>query len=69
MSIRLVLADDHPIVLHGLQRLFERQADFEVVGTCTTGDEVLPSVKKLRPDVLVSVVESGEPRRTARAGN
>jgi DNA-binding NarL/FixJ family response regulator len=53
MAIRLVLADDHPIVLHGLQRLFERQPEFEVVGTCANGDEVLSSVKRLRPDVLV----------------
>src|SRR5262245_41372346 len=37
MAIRLVLADDHPVVLHGLQRLFERHPDFEVVGTCANG--------------------------------
>ena len=29
MPIRLVLADDHPIVLQGLQRLFETQPDFD----------------------------------------
>jgi len=53
MAIRLVLADDHPVVLHGLQRLFERHAEFEVVGTCANGGEVLPCVQKLQPDVLV----------------
>ena len=31
MAIRVVLVDDHPIVLQGLQHLFERQPDFEVV--------------------------------------
>ena len=31
MSIRVVLVDDHPIVLHGLQQLFERHNEFEVV--------------------------------------
>lgn len=53
MPIRLVLADDHPVVLHGLQGLFERHQEFEVVGTCANGDEALTAVQSLRPDVLV----------------
>jgi len=53
MSIRLVLADDHPVVLHGLQGLFERHEEFEVVGTCATGDEAFAAVQNLQPDVLV----------------
>ena len=53
MPIRLVLVDDHPVVLHGLQGLFDRHEDFEVVGTCATGDEALTAVQRLHPDVLV----------------
>lgn len=53
MAIRLVLADDHPVVLHGLQRLFERLGEFEVVGTCASGNEVLGALQQLQPDVLV----------------
>ena len=53
MKIRLVLADDHPIVLHGLQQLFERQADFTVVRCCTDGHSTLEAVRTTRPDVLV----------------
>jgi len=53
MAIRLVLADDHPVVLHGLQRLFDRQAEFQVVATCATGNEAVEAVQQLRPDVLV----------------
>jgi DNA-binding NarL/FixJ family response regulator len=53
MSIRLVLADDHPIVLHGLQQLFERHADFDVVSCCETGNAALDAVRQQRPDVLV----------------
>lgn len=52
-SIRLVLVDDHPIILHGLQRLFEREADFEVVRSCLTGDEGIEAVRVTGPDVLV----------------
>ena len=53
MAIRIVLADDHPIVLHGLRTLFERQSDIEVVAACTDGSAALEAVRTLRPDVLV----------------
>src|SRR6185436_10774325 len=53
MPIRVVLVDDHPIVLHGLQQLFERQDDFEVVSCCADGAAAVDAVEQLRPDVLV----------------
>ena len=53
MSIRVVLADDHPIVLHGLRQLFERQGDFTVVGCCENGAATIEAVRNFRPDVLV----------------
>ncbi|PYR29289.1 MAG: DNA-binding response regulator [Acidobacteria bacterium] len=53
MPIRLTLADDHPVVLQGLQRLFETQHDFNVVACCGGGDGALESVRHARPDVLV----------------
>src|SRR5713226_1473201 len=51
--IRIVLADDHPIVLQGLQQLFERSADFAVVSCCRNGDEALDAVRARPADVLV----------------
>jgi two-component system, NarL family, nitrate/nitrite response regulator NarL len=53
VAIRIALADDHPIVLQGLQQLFERHADFEVVCCCMTGNAALIGVRTHRPDVLV----------------
>jgi len=53
MAIRLVLVDDHPIVLHGLQRLFERHPDIEVVGSCADGPSAFEAVRAHHPDVLV----------------
>ncbi len=53
MPIRLVLADDHPIVLHGLQRLFERYPDLSVVAACADGASTIEAVRTLRPDILV----------------
>jgi two-component system, NarL family, nitrate/nitrite response regulator NarL len=53
MPIRLVLADDHPIVLDGLAQLFGSERDFDVVARAADGDEALAAVRRHRPDVLV----------------
>lgn len=51
--IRLVIADDHPIVLDGLTQLFAAESDIEVVQRCTNGEEALTAARQLQPDVLV----------------
>ncbi len=53
MPIGLVLADDHPIVLDGLEQLFRLEQDFKVLARCRDGDETLQAVRKYRPDVLL----------------
>ena len=53
MSIRLVLADDHPIVLDGLETLFRLEPDFDVAARCVNGEETVVAVRRHRPDVLV----------------
>ncbi len=51
--IRVVLADDHPLVLDALEQLFRLEGDIQVVARCTTGVEVPGAVRRLRPDVLI----------------
>lgn len=53
MPIRLVLADDHPIVLDGLENLFRLEPDFRVVARCVNGEECLAAVRRYEPDVLL----------------
>jgi DNA-binding NarL/FixJ family response regulator len=53
MAIRILLADDHPIVLDALENLFGLQPDFQVVGRHLTGAETIEAVGRLRPDILV----------------
>ena len=53
MRIRVVLVDDHPIVLHGLQQLFERHEDFEVVCCCRDATGALAAVAEHHPDVVI----------------
>ncbi len=53
MSVRVLLADGHPIVRLGIRELLERVPDVEVVGEADDGLQVVPQVEALRPDVLV----------------
>jgi DNA-binding NarL/FixJ family response regulator len=51
--IRVVVADDHPLVLSGLDHLFREHPDFAVLDRCATGAEVIAAVQRHRPDILV----------------
>ncbi len=51
--IRVVLADDHELVLEGLQALLQNEDDLQVVATATNGLALLEAVREHRPDVAV----------------
>ena len=51
--VRLIIADDHPVVRTGLQGMLAGQPDLEVAGEATTGIEAVDLVEKLRPDVVL----------------
>jgi DNA-binding NarL/FixJ family response regulator len=55
--IRVVVADDHPVVRDGLVAILGTQPDFEVVATAGNGVEVVDVVASLRPDVLLLDLE------------
>ena len=52
-TVRIMIADDHPIVRDGLKKLLLLEDDFEVVGEAGDGREVLDRVQELDPDVLL----------------
>lgn len=52
-TIRIVIADDHPIVRDGLKRLLSLDPEIEVVGEAGDGREVLERVAELEPDILL----------------
>jgi DNA-binding NarL/FixJ family response regulator len=52
-KIRIVLADDHPVVLAGLRNLLSSQPDFELVGEAQNGADALEVVTSQRPDVAI----------------
>lgn len=53
MKIRLVLADDHPLTLDGLEHLFADRDGYEVLARCANGAEALEAVRRHTPDILV----------------
>ena len=53
MTIRILVADDHPVVLVGIQGMIGRCSEFELVGEAVNGDEALRLTQELSPDVLV----------------
>lgn len=53
-KIKVALADDHPVVLAGIEALLLRAPDIELVGQATRGDDALRLFSQLAPDVVVA---------------
>jgi DNA-binding NarL/FixJ family response regulator len=53
VSVRVVIADDHPVVRDGLGALLGSRPGIEVVGTAASGREAVRAAVTVRPDVLV----------------
>jgi DNA-binding NarL/FixJ family response regulator len=52
-ATRIVLADDHPVVLNGLRNLIQAEDDLDLVGEASTGLSALKVIREQRPDVAV----------------
>jgi DNA-binding NarL/FixJ family response regulator len=52
MSGTVILADEYPIVLDGLESLLHK-SDFKILAWCTTGEETLRALRRYRSDILV----------------
>lgn len=51
--IRIVLVDDHGLMRAGVRMLLESESDMQVIGEAGSGDEALPMLRKLKPDVVL----------------
>ena len=52
-TVRVVIADDHPIVLEGIAKVLEAESDFDVRAKCSSGTDALRAIREHRPDVAV----------------
>jgi NarL family two-component system response regulator LiaR len=52
-KIRIVLADDHPLLRQALKDVLEKQSDFEVIAEASDGEEAVRLATKLNPNVVI----------------
>lgn len=57
MTIKILVADDHPMLREGLTAVLSTREDFEVIGEAKDGKEVVGLVKKLSPDIILLDLE------------
>ena len=62
LKTRVLVADDHPIVLKGLRMVLDAQPDLEVVAEATDGDEAVE--RGLADDVHLAILDISMPRKT-----
>jgi DNA-binding NarL/FixJ family response regulator len=55
--IRLLLADDHPVVRRGIASCLERHPHLKIVGEAADGQEALRKARELLPDILMSDID------------
>jgi DNA-binding NarL/FixJ family response regulator len=53
MAIKVLLADDHRLILSGIRRALEEVEDIEVVGEAESGSQVLPLIHQTSPDLVL----------------
>jgi len=59
-SVRILVADDHPVVRDGLVAMLSTQSDFLVVGQASNGSEVIANIEIAQPDVVLLDLEMPE---------
>jgi DNA-binding NarL/FixJ family response regulator len=52
-AIRILLADDHPVIRIGVRNMLQSEPGLEVVGECSDGDEAITQTLELLPDILL----------------
>jgi DNA-binding NarL/FixJ family response regulator len=52
-SLKVLVADDHPLMLQGIRRALEAGDDIDVVGEASSGEELLALVERRRPDLVL----------------
>src|SRR5262245_50949749 len=60
MKIRILLADDHPLVLEGVKSCLSTHQQFEIVGHACDVEDAVQKAQQLKPDVIVANLAMGD---------
>jgi PAS domain S-box-containing protein len=52
-TVRILLADDHPVVRFGVRRMLQSHSEFIVVGEASDGKEAIREIREMQPDILL----------------
>lgn len=52
-KIRVMIVEDHPLLIHGLRRILEGESDMEIVAEVTDGQEAVDQALRVEPDVIL----------------
>lgn len=56
-TIKIFIADDHPILRRGLMDILKEEKDFEIVGEASDGNSALEKIQDLKPDISILDIE------------
>jgi len=56
-SIRILIADDHPILRRGLQDILKEEKDFDIIAEASEGNSALEKIHALKPDISILDIE------------
>jgi len=59
-KIRIIVADDHPVVRDGLVAILTTQDDFDIIAEASNGDELIIKARQFTPDVILTDLEMPE---------
>ncbi|MEP0263989.1 response regulator transcription factor [Dokdonia sp.] len=54
---KILLADDHPLIMEGISNSLSKRSDFEIVGKVYTGQEILKFLESKKVDIIISDVQ------------
>lgn len=57
MAIKIIIVDDHPVVLQGLQHILKQHSHIELLGTCTDGTGLHNLLSQRQPDVILMDIQ------------
>lgn len=60
MSIKLIIVDDHPVVLKGLQQILSEYGQITLLDTCRSGEQLLKSIERQPPQVILMDIQMPE---------